>query len=539
MAKKASTTSNGKMKQMSMKDFMAGSSASRPVGASSSTSSTQQPKSRPSSPSKPKPAWNASAGSPSKPAPLPRSKPVSSLSTLSLALEKLAMPRPTRPSTSMGFISTTDAIDTSGVKDDGGVGKKREGMVALGVAAGTSAAGGRGLKRSATVGDRAFSRPLGSSGPVAPTAVSGLSSPAKEKSGPSGASTATRVPPSPTKGSNTNSPPKRPSAMVAHPAGPSIRPPGARPLPERGTKIFGTAGSSGAGIFGAGRSGGIIAGGALGRKASKKTTLPSVMASPVKGAGAHDSMGEDGPSNGDLTEAAEDGDVSMRSTADISVVMNDVNDEVDGDKEKPKNSWKQNASRRASMASQALTQSLSSIPRTPSKGLMGPPRTPKRSASSTYPEVASPSKDKPAEDKRIVREEGAGATKSAPSMLGRVKSGSGGHVGTSRSARIFAQEKADSESAATEADADASTDKVNANGTLTMLKDCIIFVDVRTDGGDDAGGLFVDMLKGMGARVSIVLSTLLPLAVNLMVFYSRSSPALGPAAPISYTRMVS
>ena len=41
------------------------------------------------------------------------------------------------------------------------------------------------------------------------------------------------------------------------------------------------------------------------------------------------------------------------------------------------------------------------------------------------------------------------------------------------------------------------------NGVLNVLKECTIFVDVRTDGGDDAGGVFVDMLKGMGARVGI------------------------------------
>ena len=498
MVKKTSTAPNvnRKMKQMSMKDFMGGPSSSRPIGASPSI---QQPKSRSSSPSKPKPAWNASAGSPSKPMPLPRSRPVSSLSTLSLALEKLAKPRPTRPSTSLGFISTTGGGDNSVTKDDGGIGKKREGMIALGV--GTSPADGRKLKRSSTVGDKSFSsRSLRSSGPIAPTAVSGPSSLAIEKSGPSSTSTTTRVLPSPTKKINTSSPPKRHFATFAPPGGSSIRPPGAKSFTERGAKVFGTTRSSGAGVAGASRSG-IIAGGALGRKASKKTTLPSVMASPVKGAGDHDPMNEDNPSNGSLTKVVEDGDVSMRSATDISVVMNDVEDGIDGDKDRP---WTRNAFRRASMASQALTQSLSSIPRTPSEGLMGPPRTPKRSVSSSYPKAASASKDKLAGDKCVVREGGAeaGVTKSAPSMLGRVKSGSGGHVGTTRSARIFAQERADAESAATEAEADTNTDKVNANGALTMLRDCVIFVDVRTDGGDDAGGLFVDMLKGMGARVS-------------------------------------
>ncbi|KAF9485952.1 hypothetical protein BDN70DRAFT_763291, partial [Pholiota conissans] len=36
---------------------------------------------------------------------------------------------------------------------------------------------------------------------------------------------------------------------------------------------------------------------------------------------------------------------------------------------------------------------------------------------------------------------------------------------------------------------------------LKVLKDCIIFVDVKTDDGDEAGTLFVEMLEGVGARV--------------------------------------
>ncbi|KAH9996662.1 hypothetical protein BJV74DRAFT_736818, partial [Russula compacta] len=37
--------------------------------------------------------------------------------------------------------------------------------------------------------------------------------------------------------------------------------------------------------------------------------------------------------------------------------------------------------------------------------------------------------------------------------------------------------------------------------SLRVLKSCTIFVDVRTDDGDDAGGLFVDMLRGLGAKI--------------------------------------
>ncbi|KAF8582758.1 hypothetical protein K439DRAFT_1350517 [Ramaria rubella] len=38
-------------------------------------------------------------------------------------------------------------------------------------------------------------------------------------------------------------------------------------------------------------------------------------------------------------------------------------------------------------------------------------------------------------------------------------------------------------------------------GSLDVLKDCVIFVDVRTEDGEDAAALFVDMLRGLGARI--------------------------------------
>ncbi|KAF8956814.1 BRCT domain-containing protein, partial [Flammula alnicola] len=36
---------------------------------------------------------------------------------------------------------------------------------------------------------------------------------------------------------------------------------------------------------------------------------------------------------------------------------------------------------------------------------------------------------------------------------------------------------------------------------LKVLKDCVIFVDVKMEDGDEAGSLFVEMLEGVGARV--------------------------------------
>jgi len=57
---------------------------------------------------------------------------------------------------------------------------------------------------------------------------------------------------------------------------------------------------------------------------------------------------------------------------------------------------------------------------------------------------------------------------------------------------------------------DRGKQEVNGSGVsgkkkapvLEIIKSCVVFVDVRTDEGDEAGGLFVEMLKGLGARVS-------------------------------------
>lgn len=38
-------------------------------------------------------------------------------------------------------------------------------------------------------------------------------------------------------------------------------------------------------------------------------------------------------------------------------------------------------------------------------------------------------------------------------------------------------------------------------GSLDVLKGCAIYVDIATEDGEDASGLFVDMLRGLGARV--------------------------------------
>ncbi|KAH7926962.1 hypothetical protein BV22DRAFT_314848 [Leucogyrophana mollusca] len=100
--------------------------------------------------------------------------PSSSLSTLANALDKLAMPPPSRPNTSMGFNREVEdeADDESGeqekvgkdkgkAKDDGAIGKASHGAIGIGTSAMRPPAL---LQRSATVGASIFSRSGGATG---------------------------------------------------------------------------------------------------------------------------------------------------------------------------------------------------------------------------------------------------------------------------------------------------------------------------------------------------------------------------------------
>lgn len=50
---------------------------------------------------------------------------------------------------------------------------------------------------------------------------------------------------------------------------------------------------------------------------------------------------------------------------------------------------------------------------------------------------------------------------------------------------------------------DGKTDKKKLT-KLTVLKDCVVYVDVKTEDGAGAGELFVNILKGLGARVCVI-----------------------------------
>lgn len=222
-------------------------------------------------------------------------------------------------------------------------------------------------------------------------------------------------------------------------------------------------------------------------KASRKTSLPSVMASPVKGGGSVDDN-HMANTTVDVFGAEEDlgqgkqTDVATPSIPSGSKTSEEQNKEADlvieelvgsADKGKQPERWD---SRRASSALHALSQSLSALPRSPPKLVAVGTRTGLRSSSSTYygaSGVGSGSKSaQDAKDRGKLNEgtDGAASQRNAPSN----------------------------------SDAAASPIEGRSAGksVLKVLKKCAIFVDVRTDDGDDAGSLFVDMLRGLGARVS-------------------------------------
>ncbi|KAF5380535.1 hypothetical protein D9615_004724 [Tricholomella constricta] len=340
----------------------------------------------------------------------------SSLSTLSSALEKLHQPPPGRPNTSMGF--NRDGLDSSfelkgTSKDD----------TSVGPSASKSSSGGASSPAKAAGGSRLMQRTL-------------ITGPRSSVTGKS-----------------------------IFGAGTVLRGPG-------GFKVPGNALKTGSRIFGVG--GGAFTGTTRVRtlqKASRKTSLPSVMASPVKGG--------DG---GDATDVAHNDEQEPEVGSSTTVFADQglpLNDKGKG-KERSADSWRSNASRRVSLASQALSQSLNELPSKASPGLMGPPMTPTRkgtrSASSTYPssEAFMPSGGDGERLSPSTRSVTMGLRNAALSVS---KSGAG-------TSKISAASAA---SRATEA--------------LKVLKDCVIFVDVRTDDGDEAGSLFVEMLEGVGARI--------------------------------------
>jgi hypothetical protein len=229
---------------------------------------------------------------------------------------------------------------------------------------------------------------------------------------------------------------------------------GASGKPASGShNAFGLGGPPKKPLFGvgSGHGGAKLMGARAGMRASRAPALAMVEASPIKGAGDTDG-GQDLAEEQLPAPAFADEDVEMEAVATPERAPDGASVLANGNSR----GWKG----RVSLASQALTQSLADMPLTPpaqpppthsratrSRTAMGPPAVP-----------------------------GAGSAESSP-------------AGSSADAGRHVARRA----------GPAPAGDVN----LGVLKACTVFVDVRTDEGDDAGGLFAEMLQGMGARVRI------------------------------------
>ncbi|KAJ6558423.1 hypothetical protein DFH09DRAFT_1162762 [Mycena vulgaris] len=356
----------------------------------------------------------------------------SSLQTLASALEKLRMPPPERPNTSMGF--SRDDTDSTLAESTRSVDER-----SLGIGRPSG-----GLQRASTVAS------IGS-------ASSSTSSAAGDSSKPS-----------------TSAVPSLKPALVQRPLSAFM-----------GAK--GAAASKLAVGTGSIMRGGSVFGGTSkirpAPKVSRNPGLPSVMGSPVKGGGDGDAamleeelMGGSGVAL-DSKDATTERVTSPRGvTFDFSSVVQFETSKKGKEKERLPEEWRQNASRRASMAGLDLSKSVT-LPPKPA-GLMGPPETPldrigMRSTSSSYPSSSSDS------------------------------SSSAVAEGMRRSTRIAKGTSTDTSVGEDDAAAsEAQRPTITPVQPLTILKGCIVFVDIISDVGDDSVRSFItDMLKNLGARV--------------------------------------
>ncbi|KAL4245029.1 hypothetical protein ABKN59_002867 [Abortiporus biennis] len=490
--------------------------------------SSSAAKSNPSSPTKPHSTLVTNTSYNRIPT-FPRSSqppPNSSLSNLSMALDKLNVPRPARPNTSMGFNrdrigdsgGDTDDEDepttkSTGSKDDSSVGMRSTGSSTNSLA---TASKTLTLTKSSTMNSLGIAGSSSKGKLVQTKLMLPPAVPKNRLNTTSGSSSSKSTP------NSSNPPPANKinlhSGIVAGKAKGNLtfnkvpRLNGiAAPGPLTAAMV-----SKRPSIFGVGTLTGGMRGSRVIHRVSKESSLPVVEGSPVKGSSGGDVGSSSGPgtmnsmhettglvstkpsiikSSPQLPMESEENvflvpstsqDQSMDHSAgkdeDVmfvddgpSMTVEEKESEKGKDKEKPPSWLQSHDSRRASMASQLLSQSLSSLPKTP-------PRVPQslngkgkaRAASSQYPTTRM-------------------SLRSAPGLLGK-GTGPGGDGSKVNAGKGVA------ESSGTIPETNGKGKEAVKQGSLKVLKDCTIFVDVRTDEGDDAGSLFVDMLKGLGAK---------------------------------------
>ncbi|KAH9946435.1 hypothetical protein B0H21DRAFT_883686 [Amylocystis lapponica] len=351
----------------------------------------------------------------------------SSLSSLSVALDKLNMPPPSRPSTSMGLNHKPLHSDAQ-FRDDAALAQMSNGASAP-VSSGDNSMGRTSARPNSSSSIRA--PPLKNATPVLDTGPRPTMRQTTLPFSPAGASVMKRVPLRPVPAT-----PKVPVASGSSTAGSSS-------VPGRRTFGLGTL------------TGGLVGRGRVVHKASQKPSLSVVEGSPVKSG---------------VNEGAEDGgipaDVPLPSLDIQAEMSSHVQDEREkgNEAEKLAEPWKRDASRRASLASQLLSESMSGQPHTPTT-LATPP---------INGAATAPGKGKAPANKYAA----LAGTRSAPARSASLRSASAASPSTPDGSKA-----------------------AGPSASMAVLKECTIFVDVRTDDGDNAGALFVDMLKGMGARI--------------------------------------
>lgn len=377
------------------------------------------------------------------------SAPNSSLSNLSSALEKLRMPAPSRPSTSMGFNH-----DTVGDDADRAPPRSKDDVVIGRTSIGLGRKAGSGIQRLTTIGSSSF-KPSGNA--TASSSKSSTSSGAKLM--------------------------QKPLSMFMSGKGGVAKPgTGARRIGPFGNKFS---------IFGIG--------GGPRRTVSKKSTLPVVIGSPVKGGIA--SRRDEDETMREVGEAAEKNDEEAEGEVGgnlFNAIMNGGSATVlmanllaqgsDKGKEKESSHRPVHSSRRVSMLSRDLSHSLNAMPppaptTSGARGTMGPPATP--------PKVG-----------RVDTNPGSGGSGSSASGSPSQAGPSGAKRSSARIANAAPAMKAKANTDGPISAGKRAAAAVPVNPAMMILKDCVIFVDVKSEDGDEAGSLFIEMLEGVGARVS-------------------------------------
>ena len=309
-----------------------------------------------------------------------------------------------------------------------------------------------------------------------------------------------------------------------------------------GPTAAGMRGRGGAAVGGTWRersAGGIF--GKTGDRASKKTNLPVVVGSPVKGSGTTSGLDRENRGVGKpklslgvargvggLT-GDEDVFVSQEAASTDGLEQDTVMEDVSAESSMGASAASHKPAATNANAGIDLTTSPISADKGKQRAVSFSTLNPASSALhalseslSSLPQTPTPPKPKVVGTRTGLRSSTAATGKESPLLDGHSEvHGSGG--------------------------AGPSNGTVNGSGgvkksSLKILKRCAIFVDVRTEQGDDAGSLFVDMLKGLGAKVSIVLFHVLfhftwrnEEVDSLWV--SRSWVGLARRVHTSYTRM--